>query len=523
MGQRFRQALREHGHALPSLAVVVLTFFWFVTWGTGRLFDSDPDCNYVDRYYEAQAASLLQGRFDVELDDVQIEAFVHDGKYYGYFGLLPAVMRLPLVSAFPGILWGPPLMLVACALNMLCAYWLIRTVGRLLTAGRPPSRLQKFGEALFLIVVGLGSTNIFLAGRAFVHNEAASWGTTFALLFYCCFIKYLLEPRSRYLLIGGAFALLSFHARALPGAGALLCLSLFVGLTLLAALRAVWRPAAPKAGPDGADPFGIPRGAVSVRHWLIAVAAIGVTVGLYFAVNYVRFGTVSGLPMDRYCYWNPAIATKYGCNPTLYEKFGGKTFLLENLRTGLYNYASPAAVEISVRFPFLSLTTSGTQFPEARINLFMPYSSFTATNPALLLLTLVGVVRVFRARSPVKALRLPVLAALASGGLIVCCTSLTERYKHDCFAFLVMTAAVGLGAILALNPGRPRSRWLAVIVVLTLFSVSANLACTLVYQRDTFPSYGYTNKWSAEKGAELDEVRRQVDPYVRKLIRAIRG
>jgi hypothetical protein len=515
MWQRFAHLLRQHGYIVPSVLLVTLTFGWFVTYGTGRLFDEDPEGSYVDSYYDVHAACLLQGRLDVPAEAIELEAFTYNGKHYGYFGIVPALLRVPLVLLFPGsgVLWAPAMMLLACVLNMICANWLIRTVGGLLTPGQAPSRLQNVGYSLFLITVGLGSTNIFLGCRAFVYHEGITWGATFALLFYCFFLKYLLEPRTAYFLAACLCSLLSFFSRNVTGAGTLLCLALFAAATLISA-RMANRPAGGARPLDPAKSLAIPRGPGTARHWSLAVGTVALAVSVYFLMNYVRFGTTNGLPLHLYGWLNPDNLRKRGHDPKTAERIGGKVFQLSNFRTGLYNYASPGKIEFSKRFPWISLTTHGTEFPESKIHQWTEFSSFTATDPALLLLSLLGLGGILMPRSRLQALRLPALAALASGALILFCVSLTERYKHDCFPFLVLAGAAGLGAVVSLKPGRRRSAWLAVFVVLALFSVYANLACSLVYQRDSMTLRAYPNKWSAAKTAELEGMRRIVDRFI---------
>ena len=68
-------------------------FAWVVTGGGFKFIFPEG----FGAFYDFQAASLLQGRLDVAEEGIGNEAFIYAGKYYGYFGLTPALMRLPLV------------------------------------------------------------------------------------------------------------------------------------------------------------------------------------------------------------------------------------------------------------------------------------------------------------------------------------------------------------------------------------------------------------------------------------------
>src|SRR5207302_8155734 len=110
------------------------------------------------------------------------ESFTFQGKTYGYFGIGPALLRLPLVLLFNNMdgRWSRLMMLVACTLNLLCAYRILRSV---LGETVADSRSQRVLHSLFILCAGIGSTNVFLVARSFTFHEAIMCGVTFALLF----------------------------------------------------------------------------------------------------------------------------------------------------------------------------------------------------------------------------------------------------------------------------------------------------------------------------------------------------
>src|SRR5438132_6222343 len=75
------------------IAFAMLVLCQVVTDGEWNFF---PRPGYMEEFYDAQAQSLLQGRIDVPAQAIDREAFVRQGKFYGYFGPTPALLRLPL-------------------------------------------------------------------------------------------------------------------------------------------------------------------------------------------------------------------------------------------------------------------------------------------------------------------------------------------------------------------------------------------------------------------------------------------
>jgi hypothetical protein len=83
-----------------AVAVSMTLLVWIVTGGDWDFF---PKPGTFESFYDGQARSLLHGRIDVVPDAIGTEAFVRNGKTYGYFGPMPALMRLPLELLLPGM------------------------------------------------------------------------------------------------------------------------------------------------------------------------------------------------------------------------------------------------------------------------------------------------------------------------------------------------------------------------------------------------------------------------------------
>ena len=114
-----RNAITRHAYLIPSFLISLTVCCWFVTWGDWKLFEKES----FTRFYDAQARSILHGRLDVPPGAIGFEAFIRDGKTYGYFGIAPALLRIPLVLLFNDMdgRWSRSLMLLGCFINLICA------------------------------------------------------------------------------------------------------------------------------------------------------------------------------------------------------------------------------------------------------------------------------------------------------------------------------------------------------------------------------------------------------------------
>ena len=52
-----------------------------------------------DNFYDLQARAMLAGRLYLPNGSIGIEAFIHDGHQYTYFGLFPSLLRLRFCSS----------------------------------------------------------------------------------------------------------------------------------------------------------------------------------------------------------------------------------------------------------------------------------------------------------------------------------------------------------------------------------------------------------------------------------------
>ncbi len=161
---------RRHAYILPSFLICIVTWSWFVTWGDWKFFEPEDFCGF----YDALARSILHGHLDVPRDAIGVEAFTFEGKTYGYFGIGPALLRIPLVLIFPHMdgLWSRLMILIAATISLICAYRVMRMIRLDAVAN---TRVQRVLDSLFILSAGVGSTTVFLVGHSYTYHEASAY------------------------------------------------------------------------------------------------------------------------------------------------------------------------------------------------------------------------------------------------------------------------------------------------------------------------------------------------------------
>ena len=438
---------RSHRAFLFATLLCSAAFTSVLTSGTFRVIYPETFCNF----YDFQALSLLQGRLDVPEESLQEEAFVYAGKIYGYFGVTPALIRIPFVIF--GLAFGElsrAAMLLYYAATLLAAYLILLDATRLLRPDRP--RPATWQTMLFTAHVGLGSTVFFLGSRAYIYHEAILCGIMFAVFSCWCALRHLAAPQGRWWLGALALGTLSVHARPPTGLFALTVL----GCVAAAHLFRFSPSSRLSSSPSPFRPLAI--GALSVFGVLS-----------FNALSYVKFRTFEGCPLR--------LNVQY--TPERLAKIDGQQFHAANLPYGLSSYLLHPNVEITRHFPWLYIgpAVQRQSFPQAKIDfpdraLALPYGMTG-------LFVLASIAAAWAAlKSP--AARLPVLtlwaAAVPVSVAMFAAIATSERYTGDFCPFLFCAAAFGLAA--------PRWRPLttAALAAATLWACLLTLAITVHYQ-----------------------------------------
>lgn len=447
--QTARGALGSHRHFAAVGTVALIAFLWLVSYGTFDVIAPEA----FGEFYDFQALSLLHGRLDVPREAIGGEAFVVDGKFYGYFGLTPALLRLPLVIFNLG--FGEltrAFMIVYFAVTLLTAYLLLRAARRLLGLGESPP--PAWATWSFIGSIGLGSSVFFLGSRAYVYHEAILCGVMFAVCAAWAALQHLLDPARRWWLGSLAAGILSVHARPPTGLFALTFLAA-IG-TLLALEKKSARDPAPR------------------RRASLLILACVAGVFSFNLVSYLKFRTFEGCPLRLNVQYDAARLAR----------IEGKQFHLVNLPFMVDHYLVRPNFRLERRFPYLFVIPElrDDEWTGAKLDYFDPTLAMPYAMPALFGVAVLGGVGAFA----VFPTRRRVLTAVAIAGLpmtlaMFTAIAITQRYTAD-FCPLLLTAAA-FGTTAAETAGGRLTRIARTgIVAATIASVLITATITLHYQ-----------------------------------------
>jgi hypothetical protein len=163
--------------AFVALACVVAFHAWLVTRGTFAWGEREM----LGSAYDSLARSLRHGSADVRPEDIQWEAWQHDGHISMYFGPFPALLRMlpDLLAPSRYGLWSRP----SCFLALLLSLGAIVAIARRQLAEN--ERIDARGRTVLffatLAAVGLGSSLVVVGSLANLYHEAILWGLCAAL------------------------------------------------------------------------------------------------------------------------------------------------------------------------------------------------------------------------------------------------------------------------------------------------------------------------------------------------------
>ena len=435
------------------LALVVLA--WFATTRQG-VFGSVQ----LGDFYETQARSWLHGRWDAAPNAYLFERFAVGGKYYTYFGPWPALLRLPFVAVTDS-LDGK---LSAVSVVLACSVLLVGVAGLSWEARRawrgdamPTVREQLLAGGLVLLA-GVGTTLVFLAGWTAVYHEAILWGVAWAVVSFWLLIRHLRAGRPLDLVLASVAAASSLLSRGSVGLGPI------VAIGLVAAAR-------------GVD-FVRRRGGLSavVGPGLAAL----VPFALYGMVNAIKFGSAFGLPPYEK---QDIILRDFAPRLAAMKANGGSLFGLQYAPTILLHYFRPDGIRFTGLFPFVNFPPTAHVVGDAVFESRNPTASLTATSPILVLLAVGGVVALIRVRRS-RVFLAPVVGALVGAVGAFSLAFVDERYLGDFIPLLVVAGVLGAWWLAAaVSRARPWTRVvvIGVFAMLAAWSMWSNSALSYVY------------------------------------------
>jgi len=439
---------------LVAVGIPYLWILWDLWTGTFNALRSVSPSDF----YDLQGHAMLSGRFSVPDGSLGIEAFLHDGHQYTYFGIFPSIIRLPVLAlthSFDGRLTAP---------SMLAA-WVVTGVLASLLLWRV--RIQIRGEAVvgvaeavccgILVAAVNGSVLLYLAASPKVSHEDLAWSVALTLGALFALVGVAERPSGRRMALCAIFVVCAALDRSPTGYACIVATLLVAG----------W--------------FGLGRGGSDRRRSAVplVVIAVGALV-LDGVVNWAKLGMPFGLSEAN------QVWTQVNAHRRLYlASNGGNAFALHYLPSTLVAYLQPFGISVSTHFPFFSLPT-GVAGPVGTVVLDQTYptASVPASWPLLFVLGVWGVVTAFRPHpvGRVQPLRLLLVATAAGTAGVLLFGYIADRYLADFLPFFALAAMIGMVDVWRRFDGRDRrarSLVVAVAAVLGVFGLWVNIGAAV--------------------------------------------
>jgi len=471
--------LRLHACFLLALLLCLSAFLPLLTYGTGVLVKTED----YGVFFDGQAQSILHGRLDVPDRVIGGEAFLVNGKRYGYFGLTPSLLRIPFILFNAGVeKLSRSFMLGYYCFSLLCVYVLTWQAFNVASPkGRPPAWVV----IAMTLSTGLGSTFFFLGSRSYVYHEAIFCGVCCALASMIFTLKWLKTPDSNHWIWAMLFAVLAMHAR--PPSG-------LFSLSFIACTAAwLWLCKAWEQGGIAKLPGRLLRTALLGQRPVLIILGTGLGVLSFNAVGYLKFGVFDGCPLRYH--------VQYVEVPARLARIGNKQFFPENVPYNLDAYVTGRHFHVDRHFPWFHGLNPADTSPHSRdhMDVTEPTVAMPIAMPALFWLALSGITFCLIAggglREAAGVLALSVIPLTAA---LLAAVAVSQRYTGDFVPFLILASALGLAGLCG-KAGRFRGLLAIPVFILVLLSAAITAALALNYQG--------CEVWGVEKQAQERYVR----------------
>jgi len=465
---------------LPFLALFVFFYYAamltngdFILWAPA-IRPGDSEQSVFGFVYNSTLLHLLRGEFTIDLDAIGFEALIRNGEIYTYFGIMPALLRLPLLPFvdLARIDVAPLSCCIAASLATLLKVSALRTACTASTA-RPRSDVLVW--ALLATFVLGGSSVPFL--RATVYQEAILWEGVFAFSFLALALRGLTAPDGfspRILLLMAIVAGCCLLTRVVMATG------LYAGILALLAWQfggEMLRNFRDTAGPIHAG-LGAGFRILSKGRFIAPLMVLALFASAAGVINYERFG--NPLVFGNFSI-QTHVPTSHGVHvegvPAL-EQYG--EFNPRRIPYGMMYYFVPVW--------FVHSADGGLLFDDYRrreLDLAeAPPSSFFLTDPLLLMLAVAGFGALWRRNR--MALSRPAAGLIAAAlalppVLLLMAFTMAFRYRmefYPVFVFLALIGAFGTKPEIA----APRPRSATGLVLLAMVGIVASHLVLALYK-----------------------------------------
>ncbi|MBV1822609.1 hypothetical protein CFR80_04485 [Komagataeibacter oboediens] len=393
--------------------------------------------NCLSLTFNSMMDHMLHGSFDVDPETVGQEGFLRNGHVYAYWGIFPALLRLPVIFLPHGL--HIDITRLSCAIAAILMFCInLRSISYITT--RTASTASWVRSLLFVAVAFTGVQICFLCPS--LYQEVCLWALVFGMMFVYWALHSCLDPEEapKALIWMSAASVGALLTRVSMGIGT-------YGAETLLGLLVLWR--------CWRNTLGAPQ--ATVRKWLYqcAVAIIILIVGILLAagINFERWG-------------NPLTFANY--NLYLFnEQYPDRLIRTEHY--GLFNIQRIPLGLIYFFFPLWFIRNGDHLFfQDAFTRLIdaaeLPPSSFFLTDGVFLLLGWIFVSSLMkRALQPrsmmVRTSSLAIIVGLSVPAiLMLMAISMNYRYRAEFYPLIIFMGFMGAHSI-SLNNGCDR-KWL---------------------------------------------------------------
>lgn len=427
----------ERRWAWIGALIAVLGFLMLATWGQPwNMFEKGPN---TSDFYDQQARAIAHGHLDVPAEVAGIEGFRVGDRTQLYFGVAPALMRLPLTGwsdAFDRRLVVLSMTIAVLVLGLAAARLLKRS--RVLVDRAPPG--SPWWYAVMAGAVVLCTPVLALASRTVVYNEAEIWGAAAALAGLDLVLRWWRVPSRRHFIDAVAIATFAMACRPSSGMAPAFAIGVF-GLVL------AWR-----------------------RQWGRAVITIG---GAVFAllgfvlVNWLRFRSLTSQPFP-----DQALSKTDPIRQAFLESNGGSYFGLKFAPTTVLHYLSPFSIGFQRLFPFVTFGDRATIIGDVLFDDTYQSSSLTLGAPVFFVLALIGTWWT-ALRDRTRQWSVLAIAALVSTIGTFTIGFIGHRYLADLVPALIVLACPGIWLVARRAPSWSTALRRSLIIVTVFVSLLA--------------------------------------------------
>jgi hypothetical protein len=384
--------------------------------------------------FNTMLAHLMHGRFDV---DPQIvggeEGFLRDGRVYPYFGIFPALLRLPLwILGRMDVdltLWSCLAAACIAGIAKVRAVLLLRRKGM-------QNPIAEWAVGLMLAYILLGGSEVGHL-NASVYTEVIGWAYAFGAIFVYFAVKGIANRGfdERMLCWMALCAGLALLTRVTGGIGLIVAFAL-----LLLVLAAFPRPAQSTNSEAGhVTSLRTYLHNLTARHSLLPASILAVLIAAEGTVNYFRWGNPA-----TFANWDLYLAARNGWPEFIELMHAYGAFNVVRIPFALTYYFCPVWA-----LGFNPGTVFQSSWTRTLIGVELPPSSFLLTDLLAFCFIALLIVAVWRHRSRVLSTQARWAAAIAIGLLAPCILMLTAiylayRYRMEFYPEIDFLALMGL-------------------------------------------------------------------------------